>query len=196
MKIGIEPISKRPKQLCGPVCLSMVLKNHGKNYIKSINKQLEWPTDLAYELKMNEINATVFTHSKMFSPDWFSKKGKLIEKLRKKINYNINPKAKEGYKSILTFLEGGGNLRFQKLNKYDLEKKLKKRSLIILSVKSNNFRNKKVHVGHFLVLKGFNLLNYIVLSPKKHKVEEVEIEKSKLLDSFYNWGSWCLEIKK
>ena len=180
---------------CGPTCLHAIYNYYGEDIsLEETIKEVEYLDNggtLAvllgcHALKKN-YKVTLYTFDlKIFDPTWFLNKQAIPEKLVHQLKYKRSHKIKEITNAYLRFLELGGNINMEVLNRSLLKRYFIRKIPVLTGLSATYLYNSMRELtdknnmsvfndlegepmGHFVILKGFDPEgeNILVADPYK-----------------------------
>lgn len=178
--LNLDIVPQPDEEACGPTCLHALYRFWGdpislEQVMREVPR-LEDGGTLAVLLACHALRrgyaATIYTYNlQVFDPTWFGTESeRIVERLRKQIAVNEDPRIRAASRAYVEFLEGGGELRFEDLTPELLRQPLR-RGLPVVSGLSATYLYRTpreygramvyddvrgVPSGHFVVLCGYD----------------------------------------
>lgn len=177
LNLSIKP--QPDDSTCGPTCLHAVYEYYGDDAdldtlireVPTLDGGGTLGVMLANHALERGYQCSIYTYNlKIFDPTWFEPGVDLKERLEKRCKAVSSKKQKTAMKHYIRFLEQGGTLHFQDLNRSLLRHFLKREIPILTGLNSSYlYRTSRVYgddmveddlrgevVGHFVVLCGYS----------------------------------------
>lgn len=186
-KLPLEILQQPDDETCGPTCLHAIYNYYGDEItidqvIEEVRK-VDTGGTLAVHLGNHALkrgyNAEIFTNNlQMFDPTWFKEKGiSLKNKLLAQLRHKRSDRVKNATSGYLAFLENGGSIHFTPITKKLIRMYLQHEKPVLAGLsatylydtareisETNEYNDVKgVPSGHFVVLRGYDLMSRKVM---------------------------------
>lgn len=186
-KLPLEILQQPDDETCGPTCLHAIYNYYGDEVtidqvIEEV-KKVDTGGTLAVHLGNHALkrgyNAEIFTNNlHMFDPTWFKEKGiSLKNKLLAQLRHKRSDRVKNATSGYLAFLENGGSIHFTPITKKLIRMYLQHEKPVLAGLsatylydtareisETNEYNDiKGVPSGHFVVLRGYDLMSRKVM---------------------------------
>lgn len=186
-KLPLEILQQPDDETCGPTCLHAIYNYYGDEItidqvIEEV-KKVDTGGTLAVHLGNHALkrgyNAEIFTNNlHMFDPTWFKEKGiSLKNKLLAQLRHKRSDRVKNATSGYLAFLENGGSIHFTPITKKLIRMYLQHEKPVLAGLsatylydtareisETNEYNDiKGVPSGHFVVLRGYDLMSRKVM---------------------------------
>ncbi|MEQ8520444.1 MAG: C39 family peptidase [Cytophagales bacterium] len=161
---------------CGPTCLHAVYSYFGDNIdLNTLINEVKTLKDggtLAVMLGNNALKrnykACIYTYNlHVFDPSWFSNGIDISEKLKEQLFYKNSKKLRQATKAYLSFLEMGGEIKFEELRPALIKRILSKGTPILSGLSATYLYNSQREIGELNVYhdtKGEPSGHFVVIS--------------------------------
>lgn len=186
-KLPFEILPQPDDETCGPTCLHAIYRYFGEDIsIEQVIdevKSVETGGTLAVHLGRHALSrgykATIYTNNlQVFDPTWFREKNvSLVQKLLSQVKYKKTERFKNATAGYVSFLENGGKIFFEHISRKLIRRYLNQEIPILAGLsatylydtareipETNAYHDiKGVPSGHFVVLKGYDLIRKKVM---------------------------------
>ncbi len=194
--LELEILPQPDDETCGATCLHAIYKFYGDE-LDLMNLIPEIPTlesggtlavMLGFHALQRGYNATIYTYNlQVFDPSWFLPGVDLKQKLMAQLEYKSNQKVQWASVAYTKFLEKGGQIKFQELNRKLLRKYLDKNTPIITGLNATYlYRWPRETDGEFDDLRGFPMGHFVVLRGYDEEKREILVADPLRVNPFEN----------
>lgn len=198
--VNLEILAQPTNETCGATCLHALYKYYGEDIdldaLISEIPTLETGGTLAVTLGCHALEkgytATIYTYNlHVFDPTWFQKKVNLIEKLKEQLKHKNDTKIHWATYAYLKFLELGGKIKFEELNRKLIRKYLNKNIPILTGLNATYlYRSSRELDNLDEDLKGYSVGHFVILSGYNRFQKQVLIADPLKSNPFYNHQYW------
>lgn len=175
--LNVQRFAQPDDVTCGPTCLAQVYRYYGhekpvSQVIRETARNPDGGTLAVYlgtSALQNHFAATIYSYNlRVFDPTWFKlRPAALIRKLRRRADAVESVRLRRAIEAYIQFLEHGGQVRFQELNKRLLIRVLDRGQPILCGLSATYLYGRKrelgnryddvrgMPVGHFVVICGY-----------------------------------------
>jgi len=190
--LNVQRFAQPDDVTCGPTCLAQVYRYYGhekqvRQVIRETSRNPDGGTLAVYlgtSALQNHFKANIYSYNlQVFDPTWFKlRPAALIRKLRQRLQAVETPRLHRAIEAYIEFLERGGGVRFQELNKRLLIRTLDRGQPILCGLSATYLYGSKrelgnryddvrgMPVGHFVVICGYypRTDRFLVRDPSSH----------------------------
>lgn len=193
---NLEILPQPNDETCGATCLHAIYKYYGEALdLHELIPQvpaLETGGTLAVSLGTHALEkgykATIYTYNvHIFDPTWFKKGVDLSEKIKAQLEYKKDVKIHWASRFYLKFLEQGGTIKFEELNKKLLRKYLNHNLPILTGLNATYlYRWARELNNEFDDIRGYSMGHFVILSGYNKETHQVTISDPLLSNPFSN----------
>lgn len=194
--LELEILPQPDDETCGATCLQAIYKYYGDelDLLKLIPQipTLESGGTLAVMLGFHALQrgykATIFTYNlQVFDPSWFKPGIDIKEKLRAQLEYKSDQKVQWASVAYWKFLEKGGQIKFQELNRKLLRRYLDQDIPLITGLNATYlYRWPRELNNEFDDLRGFPMGHFVVLRGYDEETREIAVADPLRVNPFEN----------
>ena len=194
--VDLKILPQPNEETCGVTCLHAIYRFYKEsidiNQLINEVPTLETGGTLAVSLGSHALEkgykATIYTYNlHVFDPTWFNEGVDLKEKIKEQLKYKKKAKVQYASNAYLKFLEKGGEIKFEELNRDLLLRYLDREIPILTGLNATYlYRWSREFENEYDDLRGMSMGHFVVLYGYDREEQKVLIADPLLQNPFFN----------